>query len=70
MLGSNQRPASGEEDRLVRPVRLEVPWASSVILPGCGHLPMWDDSPLVSRVILEATETAGTEPSTIAGLGR
>ena len=28
-----------------------------VVLPGCGHVPTWDDPELVSRVILEGTVT-------------
>ncbi len=45
--------AFGELDRLVRPARLPIPGARTVILPGCGHIPMWDDPVLVSRLILE-----------------
>jgi pimeloyl-ACP methyl ester carboxylesterase len=26
-----------------------------VELPGCGHIPTWDDPELVSRVVLEAS---------------
>ena len=36
-------------------------------LPGCGHIPMWDDPDLVARTILEGTEEvggAGLEPGT------
>jgi pimeloyl-ACP methyl ester carboxylesterase len=44
--------AFGERDRLVRPVRLPVPGARSLILPGCGHIPMWDDPGLVGRLLL------------------
>jgi pimeloyl-ACP methyl ester carboxylesterase len=29
-------------------------------LAGCGHVPMWDDPPLVARTILEGTGTAAT----------
>jgi pimeloyl-ACP methyl ester carboxylesterase len=45
--------AFGDRDRLVRPVRLPIPGARSLILPGCGHIPMWDDPDLVSRLILD-----------------
>ncbi|MEA2302411.1 MAG: hypothetical protein QOE44_2946 [Solirubrobacteraceae bacterium] len=45
--------AFGERDRLIRPVRLPIPGARSLILPGCGHIPMWDDPGLVSRLILD-----------------
>jgi pimeloyl-ACP methyl ester carboxylesterase len=50
--------AFGEYDRLVRPVKLAVPGAQTVILPGCGHIPMWDDPRLVSRLILQGTDSA------------
>src|SRR6185312_13702488 len=33
--------AFGERDRLIRPTRLAG--ARSLLLPGCGHIPMWDD---------------------------
>jgi pimeloyl-ACP methyl ester carboxylesterase len=57
--------AFGERDRLIRPVRLPIPGARSLILPGCGHIPMWDDPDLVGRLILEgsAPATAVLEPS-------
>lgn len=48
--------AWGERDRLVRPPRVPPPGWRTVVLPDCGHLPMWDDPPLVTRVI---RETAG-----------
>jgi pimeloyl-ACP methyl ester carboxylesterase len=50
--------AFGEHDRLVRPARLPIPGARTLILPGCGHIPMWDDPILVSRLILEGAATA------------
>lgn len=44
--------AWGERDRLVSPPR-ELPiGVRSLLLPGCGHLPMWDDPGLVTQVIL------------------
>ena len=49
--------AWGERDRLVpRKARLleELPPQTRVVsLPGCGHVPMWDDPELVARTILE-----------------
>ncbi len=50
--------AWGEKERLV-PVKArrtdELPPQARVIsLPGCGHLPMWDDPALVTRTILAA----------------
>ena len=50
--------AFGERDRLIRPARL--PGARSLILPDCGHIPMFDDPALVTRLLLE---TAGTYES-------
>jgi pimeloyl-ACP methyl ester carboxylesterase len=47
--------AFGERDRLVRPVRLPIAGARSLILPDCGHIPMWDDPALVTRLILEGS---------------
>jgi pimeloyl-ACP methyl ester carboxylesterase len=49
--------AWGEHDRLVRPPRVPPPGWRTVLLRGCGHLPMWDDPALVVRVI-RATATA------------
>jgi pimeloyl-ACP methyl ester carboxylesterase len=51
--------AWAEFDRLVRnrplpPGGLPDP-VRQVTLPGCGHVPTWDDPELVSRVILEGT---------------
>jgi pimeloyl-ACP methyl ester carboxylesterase len=43
--------AFGELDRLIRPVRLDVPGARTLMLPGCGHIPMWDAPELVVEVI-------------------
>jgi pimeloyl-ACP methyl ester carboxylesterase len=49
--------AWGEKDRLLpAKARLtdELPsQARELTLPGCGHLPMWDDPELVTRTILE-----------------
>jgi pimeloyl-ACP methyl ester carboxylesterase len=46
--------AWAEHDELVGPSR-SVPGARMVDLPGCGHIPTWDDPELVTRVILEAS---------------
>jgi pimeloyl-ACP methyl ester carboxylesterase len=56
--------AFGERDRLVRPVSLDVAGARTVILPGCGHIPMWDDPSLVSQLILQGTDTITFRAST------
>lgn len=47
--------AWGELDRLVVEPRGGVPGARSVRLPGCGHIPTWDNPALVSSVLLEAS---------------
>jgi pimeloyl-ACP methyl ester carboxylesterase len=41
--------AFGERDRLIRPTRLDG--ARSLLLPGCGHIPMWDDPDRVTQVL-------------------
>jgi pimeloyl-ACP methyl ester carboxylesterase len=48
--------AFGERDRLVRPVQLPIVGSRSLILRGCGHIPMWDDPGLVSRLILDGSD--------------
>lgn len=50
--------AFGELDRLVRPRRLRIPNARTVILEGCSHIPMWDAPELVTQLILDTTEAA------------
>ncbi|MDP8943336.1 MAG: alpha/beta fold hydrolase [Actinomycetota bacterium] len=52
--------AFGERDRMIRPVRLGVPGARTLMLPDCGHIPMWDDPELVAQIVLE-TSGLGTE---------
>ena len=52
--------AFGEKDRLVRPARLDVEGARSVVLPGCGHIPMWDDPELVTGLIAETATRSGS----------
>jgi pimeloyl-ACP methyl ester carboxylesterase len=47
-----------ELDRLVARPRQLPAWVSSIDLPGCGHVPMWDDPPLVADVILAGTGAA------------
>jgi pimeloyl-ACP methyl ester carboxylesterase len=60
--------AWGERDRLV-PGKARLldelpPQARVVSLPGCGHVPMWDDPELVARTILRGGEPA--EPAAAA----
>jgi pimeloyl-ACP methyl ester carboxylesterase len=45
-----------EHDRLVARPRTLPAWVRSVALAGCGHVPMWDDPPLVAEVILGGTQ--------------
>jgi pimeloyl-ACP methyl ester carboxylesterase len=44
-----------QHDRLVRPPRHVPARVRSVGLPGCGHLPTWDDPDRVARLLLEAS---------------
>jgi pimeloyl-ACP methyl ester carboxylesterase len=63
--------AFGEHDRLIRPVRLRVPGARTLVLPGCGHIPMWDRPDLVSELILEtAGADARSAPSSLSGFSQ
>jgi pimeloyl-ACP methyl ester carboxylesterase len=49
--------ASPQFDRILPParnaprLRREIPGVESVTLPGCGHVPMWDDTRLVVQTI-------------------
>lgn len=36
--------------------RREIPDVEAVALPGCGHVPVWDDAKLVTRLIVEHVE--------------
>jgi pimeloyl-ACP methyl ester carboxylesterase len=54
--------AFGERDRLIRPSRLATPGARTVVLPDCGHIPMWDDPDAVAELLL----LAGRAPSASA----
>ena len=50
--------AFGERDRLIRPARTAIRGARSLVLPDCGHIPMWDAPELVAGVVLETTSGA------------
>ncbi|PTL58456.1 alpha/beta fold hydrolase [Paraconexibacter algicola] len=51
-------------------LRREIPGNEFRVLPGCGHVPMWDDSRLVVDTIVEwvdrHTPAAGDQPETLA----
>jgi pimeloyl-ACP methyl ester carboxylesterase len=51
-------PAARHAPRL----RREIPGVEAISLPGCGHVPMWDDTQLVVRTITEFVDrhTAGS----------
>jgi pimeloyl-ACP methyl ester carboxylesterase len=44
--------AWGEHDRLVSPPRQVPANVTTVLLEGCGHVPMWDDPEQVARILL------------------
>lgn len=56
--------------------RREIPGVESLMLPGCGHLPMWDDTRLVVSTICEfvdrhvaaSPEPAGASEGAYAGV--
>ncbi len=59
----------GTHDRLLPPgqadvARKRVPETRFVLLPGCGHVSMTDDSPPVARVLLEGSTVPVPEGST------
>jgi pimeloyl-ACP methyl ester carboxylesterase len=68
--------AWGEKDRLIpfkrygRPMRDTVRGAEFSIVPGVGHVPMYDDPRLIARTILETTTTVDSfyqpEPTVLA----
>jgi pimeloyl-ACP methyl ester carboxylesterase len=60
----------GEFDRLIRPVRLGVPGARTVVLQGCGHIPMWDRPDLVSDLILETAQVSTALDEVVKAIGR
>ncbi len=46
--------AFGDRDRLIRPAELRTHAVRRILLPDCGHVPMWDDPELV-RAVIEST---------------
>ena len=60
--------AFGERDRLIRPSRLSTPSARAIVLPGCGHIPMWDDPAAVTELLLTTAEPRrGRQAETVHG---
>lgn len=59
--------AWGDRDQLLRrPKPHRIPaGARSLVLPGCGHTPTWDDPQLVARVLLEGS--SGSGPTATSG---
>jgi pimeloyl-ACP methyl ester carboxylesterase len=57
--------AWGELDRVVSRPRTAPPGVRTVLLPGCGHVPTWDDPEQVARVLLEASSAS---PEFLRGL--
>jgi pimeloyl-ACP methyl ester carboxylesterase len=61
--------AWGTRDRLLRPrqilmAKARLPQARLLPLPGCGHVPMTDDPPLVAHVLLQGSSRS---PRHLAG---
>ena len=62
------RIAYGTRDRIVRwpncyvRMRRMLPTAEFVALKGLGHLPMWEDPELVTRIILEVSDPGASAP--------
>lgn len=52
--------AWAERHRLVSRPHRDIPGVRMIDLPGCGHIPTWDDPELVVRVILEASSDHST----------
>jgi pimeloyl-ACP methyl ester carboxylesterase len=66
--------ATPQFDRVLPPAlhapryRREIPGVKAVTLPGCGHVPMWDDTPLVVRTIVDFVDrhVAAAQPASDA----
>lgn len=62
--------AWGTVDRILPPsqalkARRQLPTATHVWLPGCGHVPMSDDPEMVAGVILRTSAAAGTQATAV-----
>jgi pimeloyl-ACP methyl ester carboxylesterase len=40
--------------------RREIPGVKAITLPDCGHLPMWDDSKLITKLIVDLVDSHTT----------
>jgi pimeloyl-ACP methyl ester carboxylesterase len=60
--------ASPQFDRVLPPerhaprFRREIPGVESLILAGCGHVPMWDDAHLVTRTLTQFIDRHAAAP--------
>jgi pimeloyl-ACP methyl ester carboxylesterase len=61
--------AFADHDRLIRPARLPLAGARYVVLPDCGHIPMWDAPELVVEVIA-STVRSGEAGAASGGVRR
>lgn len=50
--------------------RREIPGVESRMLPGCGHVPMWDDTRLVVQTIGEFVDRHVAAPANLAGVSQ
>jgi pimeloyl-ACP methyl ester carboxylesterase len=67
--------ATPQFDRVLPPerhaprLRREIPGVESVVLADCGHMPMWDDTPLAVRTIADFVDRhCGAGASAAAGI--
>ena len=60
--------AFGERDRLVTPV--DIPGYATVSLPDCGHIPMWDNPELITRVVLDGSSASQASARRRTAAGR
>jgi pimeloyl-ACP methyl ester carboxylesterase len=54
--------AWGQRDHLVSPPRHPPSWVQTVMLAGCGHLPMWDNAELVLNTITDTVARTAPRP--------
>jgi pimeloyl-ACP methyl ester carboxylesterase len=63
--------AWGAKDRLLRPRQARraaraIPRARVLLMPGCGHVPTWDDPDQVARVLLDGAAAPAATPAATA----